>query len=128
MTKILIVEDDQLLLQTFSNMLKHEGFEVVSTTHLDWAMDYLHDGNLVDLLLLDIWLDGQPSFELIDVALKTQPSPSIVVMSGGGGSMSIEVASSLARMKGISAFIQKPVERVALVEHLRQSLSDAQQK
>lgn len=123
MTTILIVEDDQLLLQTVSNMLKHEGFEVISAKNMDSAFNYLQDGCSINLILLDIWLEGRPSYQVIDLAAKTHASTPIIVMSGGGGSMSIEIASSLARMKGISSFIQKPVVRPALVELIRQALS-----
>ena len=125
MTSILIVEDDPLLLQTLSNMLRHEGFEVILAESLDSAEKQLRDGCSIDLILLDIWLEGRPSFQIIDLAAKTHSSTPVVVMSGGGGSMSIEVASSVAQMKGISSFIQKPIERQALVNHVRQSLLSA---
>lgn len=104
---------------------RHEGFEVIPADNLDGAEKQLQDGCSIDIILLDIWLEGRPSFRIIDLAAKTHPPTPVVVMSGGGGSMSIEIASSVAQMKGISSFIQKPIERQALVNQVRQSLPSA---
>jgi DNA-binding NtrC family response regulator len=120
MTTLLIVEDDPLLLATLVNMVRHEGYEAMTACTLASAKAQLESVDTIALILLDVWLEGQASFDVIDLALKFHPSTPLVVMSGGGGSLSIEVSSSLAHMKGVNAFIQKPIERTALVNKIRE--------
>lgn len=122
MANVLIVEDDKLLATTLANMLKHEGICATEARNLSAATDFLNSDEEIDLILLDIWLEGRVSFPLIDLAKEKRSSVPLLVMSGGGGALSLEVASSIAEMKGISGFIQKPIEMSSLIETVGQFL------
>lgn len=83
MKKILIVEDDSLLLEVYQKSLEAEGFKV------DTAQDYRQSLEKFDpkkqaLIILDIMLNGKNGFELLK-ALRRQQAGSdvkIIIVTG----------------------------------------------
>ena len=83
MKKILIVEDDSLLLEVYQKSLEAEGFKV------DTAQDYKQSLEKFDpkkqgLIILDIMLNGKNGFELLK-ALRRQQGGSdvkIIIVTG----------------------------------------------
>ena len=124
MSTVLIVEDNDLFSSVLSNMLKHENYGAIVAKTICEAKDLLTSNESISLILLDIWIEGSVSFPLIDFVKQHSPSTALFVMSGGGGNLSLEVASSIAEMKGISGFVQKPISRPALVEIVKLGLSE----
>lgn len=53
--KILVVEDDPLIVRTLGELLEAEGYEVATTARQDEATSFLAQSSF-DLLLLDITL------------------------------------------------------------------------
>ncbi len=82
MKKILIVEDDELILELEKDYLRAAGYEV------DTCMDGLEGFKLAtegvyDLLLLDLMLDGMDGFEICRKIRKTKDVPIILVTAIG---------------------------------------------
>lgn len=65
--RIFIVEDEAILLCDLEDIVLLLGFDVAgSATSLDQAMDFLASGPEIDLALLDLNLNGEPSDPIAD--------------------------------------------------------------
>lgn len=58
MQTLLVVEDDSIMHEALSSLLRLEGYDVVSVRSLDDAVKML-ETCVVDGALVDFWLDGQ---------------------------------------------------------------------
>ncbi len=63
MVKILIVEDDTLLLNTLKFDLESEGFEIITANSYDKGLNII-ENNVFDLTILDINLPDGDGFKL----------------------------------------------------------------
>ncbi len=82
MKKILIVEDDELILELEKDYLQAAGYEV--DTCMDGMEGFcLADEGVYDLLLLDVMLDGMDGFEICRKIRKTKDVPIILVTAMG---------------------------------------------
>lgn len=66
--KILIVDDDEDVLLTISKILKKEDYDIITKNNAMECMNYLHDSNRPDLILMDINLpliDGWRACKMI---------------------------------------------------------------
>jgi two-component system cell cycle sensor histidine kinase/response regulator CckA len=116
---ILIVEDEDLLRQGVSKMLRKRGFSVFEASDGSAALDVIRaqkDG--LDVLLLDITLPGMPSREVYEEAKRLIPNLPMIVTSAH----SREITASLLASR-IDYFIRKPFSVGDLIDMVRQSLS-----
>ena len=67
MTKILLVEDDVNIIENLKELLKNEGFEVVTAMRQSQALDLL-DEEKFDLILLDISLPDGSGYAICSAA------------------------------------------------------------
>ncbi|PIT88979.1 MAG: hypothetical protein COU27_02770 [Candidatus Levybacteria bacterium CG10_big_fil_rev_8_21_14_0_10_36_7] len=67
--KILLVEDDNFLNQLYFDLLKSEGYDVVSSTEGNDALTKCKKKGW-DLILLDVMLPGKDGFEILDEVSK----------------------------------------------------------
>ncbi len=82
MKKILIVEDDELILELEKDYLEAAGYEV--DTCMDGMTGFkLAQEKVYDLLLLDLMLDGMDGFEICRKIRKTKDVPIILVTAIG---------------------------------------------
>ncbi len=80
--KILLVEDEPLILMDIELQLRDAGQEVVSVRNADRAIVVLAD-RLIDLVLTDIDMPGSMDGLMLAEAIRNSwPSVKIVVMSG----------------------------------------------
>ncbi|MEN3013113.1 MAG: response regulator [Endomicrobiia bacterium] len=78
MKKILIVEDEELLLDAFSSALKKRNYDVVGISNGKDAIDYVKD-NSVDLIILDIKLPDMSGLEVLENIRKLLPNVPIIM-------------------------------------------------
>ena len=79
---ILIVEDEDLIRQPVSKMLRKKGFSVVEASDGNAAVDLIRaKGDHIDVLLLDITLPGASSREVFDEARRLRPGLPVIVTS-----------------------------------------------
>jgi len=106
MPRILIVEDKDSLRAMLEEMLKAEGFQVVSIATGSGAVERLRKGEKVDLVLTDWRLPGADGLAVLDAAIALDPTLPVLVMTAFG---SIETAVE-AMKHGAEDFITKPVD------------------
>ncbi len=94
--KILIVEDEKILLDLLQKKLTQEGYEITPTHNGEEGLKAMRE-NKPDLILLDIIMPKMSGFEVLeemnkDPELKSIP---IIIVSNSGQPVEIERAQSL---------------------------------
>jgi len=107
--KILIMDDDELIRDTLSGMLKHLGYEVETTTDGKEAIDrysnLLSKGERFDAVIMDLTIrGGMGGKEAIQKLLKIDPEAKAVVSSG----YSNDPTMSNFKEFGFCAIVKKP--------------------
>jgi len=120
MTKILLVEDNEMNRDMLSRRLERRGYEVVIAVDGQQGVD-LALSNRPDLILMDMSLpviDGWEATRLLKKSTRTRSIP-VVVMTAYQG----ENAHEMARDAGCAAVFVKPVLPDALEAELRRQIA-----
>src|SRR6202158_5878282 len=109
---ILIVDDEQGIREALSSILTDEGYEALAVSSGEECLSLLEERS-VDLVLLDVWLDGIDGLETLE-RIRMNGNDAMVVMISGHAS--IETAVRATKL-GAFDFIEKPLslEKVILV-------------
>lgn len=116
--KILIAEDEPLMLMAIAARLKSDGYEVTSTTDGREALKAI-ENNPPDLIITDILMPYTSGLELIGI-VKSNPLNSIpiIVLSGLGQEDTVMEAFQL----GADDFLTKPFNPTELSVRVRRLL------
>ncbi|HWF12596.1 MAG TPA: sigma-54 dependent transcriptional regulator [Candidatus Acidoferrales bacterium] len=109
---ILIVDDEQGIREVLSSILTEEGYEPVAVPSGEECLSLLEKRS-IDLVLLDVWLEGIDGLETLERMRKNGVDAMVVMISGHA---SIETAVRATKL-GAFDFIEKPLslEKVILV-------------
>jgi len=118
---ILIVDDEPGIRQTLRSVLQEDGYRAEAAASGEECLDFVKR-NLVDVVLLDVWLPGIDGMETLRLLKESDPSPMVVMISGHGNIESAVRATKL----GAFDFVEKPLsaEKIGLavknaIEHQR---------
>ncbi len=115
---ILVVDDENLLRQAVSKMLRKKGLSVIETSDGSSALDVIRAQKVhIDVLLLDVTLPGAASSEVYKEATRLRPGMPVIVTSAKTGEMA---AASLAT--SIEHFLRKPIRLAELLDTIREVL------
>ncbi|MEW6571292.1 MAG: sigma-54 dependent transcriptional regulator [Nitrospirota bacterium] len=108
---VLIVDDEEGIRDSLSDILQDEGYHVVSTDSGEEAIKTLRERN-PDLILLDIWLPGKDGIQTLEEIRDFKPNLPVIMISGHGN---VELAVKATKM-GAYDFLEKPLslDRVLL--------------
>jgi len=81
MSCILIVDDDESICLAMSEVLMANGYDVVSASNGIDAVEHL-EKNIIDIVLLDIFMPQKDGFETIGDLRRYHPNIKIIAMSG----------------------------------------------
>jgi len=101
---ILIVDDEQGIREVLTAILTDEGYESLAVSSGEECLSLLEQRS-VDLILLDVWLDGIDGLETLDRIRKNGVDAMVVMISGHA---SIETAVRATKL-GAFDFIEKPL-------------------
>ena len=103
--KVLVVDDEIDIRNAIINIMKDDGYEVFSSSNSKDALELIKK-NLVDLVILDVWLEDSDldGIELLKKIKSISKDIQIIIISGHGN---IEIAISAIRI-GAYEFIEKP--------------------
>ena len=113
MKKVLIVDDEHLIIKIIQFKLESSGFEVIS------AFDGVNGLQMAikespDIILLDIMMPGMNGYTVLDILKKDERTKNIPVIMVTARSQ--EVDKEKAESLGASAYIPKPFSPQHLVE------------
>jgi two-component system nitrogen regulation response regulator NtrX len=111
-SSILIVDDEGGIRQSLSGVLREDGYQVEAVASGEECLQLIQQQS-VDLVLLDVWLDGVDGLEVLRRLRESDASPMVVMISGHGN---IETAVRATKL-GAFEFLEKPLslEKVSLV-------------
>ena len=85
MARILIADDDPLLLSLLKNLLEQSGHEVATADNGRRALELVDRGPDFALVITDIQMPEVDGLEVIRALRRRDPSPRIIAMSSYGG-------------------------------------------
>jgi len=115
--KILVVDDENIVLESCQAIFELEGFEVMLVPSADEAIKAMKNENFA-LLLIDVKMPKHDGMYLMEKVKEKWPNVPIIVMSGYYTKKTIKEAFQM----GATNFIAKPFEPDELVETVRQAI------
>ena len=109
--KILVVDDEKIILDSCKKVLTEEGFNVLFATSADSALKTL-ETQMPAALLIDVKMPEQDGISLLEELKERYPFIPIVIMSGYPTHETI----SESIKKGATRFIAKPFTPDELIE------------
>ena len=113
--KILVVDDEDIVLESCQAVFELEGFEVMLVPSADKAIEAMKNDNFT-LLLIDVKMPKHDGMYLMEKIKEQWPGIPIIVMSGYYTTETIKEAFEM----GAAKFIAKPFEPDELVKTVRQ--------
>ena len=117
--KILVVDDEGIVLDSCRRVLEADGFEVLLVTSADKALKAIEDEG-PSLLLIDVKMPVYDGMYLMEEVKKKWPGKPMIAMSGYN---TIETIEEAVRM-GATSFIAKPFTPDELREAVRLAVRD----
>ena len=113
--KILVVDDEDIVLESCQAVFELEGFEAVLVPSADKALEAMKNDDF-DLLLIDVKMPKKDGMYLMRKIKEKWPDVPIIIMSGYYTTNTIKEAMKM----GAATFIAKPFEPDELVKIVRQ--------
>lgn len=101
--RVLLVDDEPLVLEMFESVLSQEGFDVYVAPNAKEALGYL-DKTFFDVLVCDVRLEDLDGFDIMAIARKKYPSIGAVLITGAPS----ETDSQAAERQN-AAYLSKPI-------------------
>ncbi len=116
--KILVVDDEQTILDTVSDILEDEDYQVITAIDGKECLKIIAEGDMPDLVLLDIWMPGIDGIEVLKKIREENPYLPVIIMSGHA---TIETAVEATKL-GAFDFIEKPLSMDQLLVSCEKAL------
>jgi two-component system, response regulator PdtaR len=116
--KVLVVDDDRLVLATVTHGLAQAGFEVIDADNGDDAI-LLAREHRPDLALLDIRMEGKSGFDVADYLRESLGTP-FMFLSAFADSATVERVREL----GAVAYLVKPLDVAQIVPTVEAAVSN----
>lgn len=113
MARILIIDDEDLVLYTLRSILEQRGHDVATAGDGRTGLDLFAAG-LFDLVITDIVMPVMPGLETIVQLRRRAPDVRIIAISGQRPAGNLDLLDA-ARAFGAARALGKPVSRTALV-------------
>jgi len=117
--KILVVDDDAIVIRSCKRILEAEGFEVSAVPSADSALETMKTSDF-DLLLIDVKMPKRDGMYLMREIKKNWSEIPTIIMSGYP---TPETIAEVLRL-GANLFIPKPFRPDELVKSVRQVLKN----
>jgi len=121
MIKVLLVDDDEIIRETLTEVLKLRNFYVHSLSDGTKVVSEIKENNY-DIIILDIVMPNKEGLETIQDVRKVNTKIPILAVSGGGRttpSSNLE----LAKMMGANDTLIKPFDSQSLIQKIQNLLN-----
>lgn len=120
--RILLVDDEEAIVETGCQMLRHLGYDVVSTMSSREALTIFENApGRFDLMISDMTMPDMTGDELAEHIMKIRPDMPIILCTGYNARIDEQRALEI----GIRAFVFKPVALKKLATTIRQIFDSA---
>ncbi len=123
MSRILVIDDDPLILEMLDSFLRRAGYEVLGAPNGVVALK-IHKASPVDLLITDIIMPEKDGLETITEFRHHFPAVKVIAMSGGGR-IGPDHYLKIAQKLGAEKILHKPFAFEVLLEAVREVLQGA---
>ncbi len=114
--KILIVDDEEIIVRLLSMSLKSDGYDTVSAYSGEQGLEVFKSRN-PDLVITDIKMPGMDGLELLKTIKEINPDKEVIIVTGHG-----DIDSTIKALQyGASDFINKPVRDETLAIALKRA-------
>ena len=120
---ILLIDDEQLIIDVGSQLLKRLGYTAITACGGKQALDLFEKQmQNIDLVILDMIMPGMSGSQTFDELKKLKPDIKVILSSG----YSLDGEASQIIQRGCSAFIQKPYTMDNLAQQLHTVLNQTE--
>jgi|SaaInl7_200m_RNA_FD_contig_61_598041_length_472_multi_6_in_0_out_0_1 CheY-like chemotaxis protein len=123
MSKVMLIDDDRVVIDLLATLLQMEGFEVITNTGVKEIIDTIRNQN-PDVILMDVYLNASPNTDEPDglnilkaIRDASEFSETKVIMTSG---INFQIDSEDL---GADAFLHKPYMPEELISIIKQLLS-----
>jgi two-component system response regulator RegA len=110
---VLLVDDDETFLKVLSNAMSRRGFDVVSSSCINGAVEQAKKTKPANAVV-DLKLEGESGLDLIPLLIAINPEMNIVVLTGYSS-----IATAVTAIKrGASEYLSKPVTASEVIKAL----------
>lgn len=113
MTRVLIIDDEDLVRSAFRLALERAGFEITEAANGKLGLDCLIRHG-ADLVVTDLIMPEKDGFETIEEIRNLHPAIPIIAVTGGGPSGPNRLLDRVREM-GVGVTLRKPVNRRELL-------------
>ena len=121
MTRILIIDDEEMVRDMLRQTLERAGYEVLEASEGGMGLRLFHS-HKPDLIITDILMPGREGIETILELHKKAPAAKIIAISGGGR-VSKQDFLPIAQSFGAVKTLAKPFERQDLLAAVQMVLA-----
>ncbi|MBW2492623.1 MAG: response regulator [Deltaproteobacteria bacterium] len=122
MARILVIDDDDLVLEMLYESLTREGYDVLQASNGEQGLR-LYREEPVDLIITDLIMPEKEGIETIIELRKDFPDVKIIAISGGGY-IGTKDHLRMAKILGVQRTFTKPVARKQLLDAVRELVKE----
>jgi len=115
--RILLVDDEKMILDTYSSLLDEKGYSVVATNCGRKALEFF-SSHFFDLVITDLAMPEVDGFRIIEEVKRSSPTTPVIVFTGKGYRSVKEYVSLL----GAYALLEKSSSNDMFISCVRNSL------
>ncbi len=122
---VLLVDDETMVLNVASDMMRTMGYTVITASDGSTAVNlYRENHQRIDLVMLDMVMPDMSGSDVFDEIKKINPQAKVLLSSG----YSLNGQASRIMERGCDGFIQKPFTLDEISTLLRQILGQSRKK
>jgi DNA-binding NarL/FixJ family response regulator len=114
---VLLIDDEKIILETISDDLRNEGYEVVTAPNAERGYSKFRE-KPYDLVITDLIMEGMNGIQLSKKLKKISPDTPVMVLTGYPSTDSVIEALRT----GVNDYLLKPCDRKELSEKVRSCL------
>jgi len=122
--RILVIEDNTMVREAYTELLRHRGYEVVQAGDGEQALDVLRDAN-VDLAIIDVMMPVMGGLEFRQKLMSIAPDIATILVTGQPDRFESLMEDDDDFQAGFVNVLYKPVHPVKLLAEVDKALAAA---
>ena len=118
---VLIIEDEDMMLETLKNLVEHLGFDVITAVDGNEGIKlFKQKKEIIKLIIIDMEMPGKNGLETLVALQKIDPNVKVIISSGYASDEKINSAID----KGARSFLKKPYRLKDLSKIINKTLEN----